>query len=256
MKIHKLADLFPEMSKDEFATLVADIEANGLIEPISIYQDEIIDGKHRFKACKAAKVKPIFTEYKGDDPLGFVISRNLSRRHLTVHEKAMIAAEICNGKLGSNQWLKDTPGGASISEMAKTLGISERSINRAKKILHIGSAKLIEQVRAGLVSLDEGFWIAELPKGDQPKALVARQKRKDVVAAQKKKRKRRDANHEAPLNSLAWSNANRALRQKWIDNVGVKSIWEAMTSEHKDQLAEIVDAENREAEDAQDRASA
>lgn len=90
---HPLAQLIPPMAADELDKLVSDIRTNGLIEPIIIYQGQILDGRHRHLACQLADVAPKFTEYSGSDPLAFVLSKNLHRRHLSSAQRAAIAME-------------------------------------------------------------------------------------------------------------------------------------------------------------------
>jgi len=90
---HKLALLFPLMEGPAFDELVADIKANGLQQAIILLDDKVIDGRNRLRACEAAGVTPTFVNYKsGDhmigDPLRFVISANLHRRHLDTGQRA------------------------------------------------------------------------------------------------------------------------------------------------------------------------
>ena len=92
MKPHPYADILPLLEGEAFDALVADIRANGLMEPITVYQDMVLDGRNRLRACTAAGVEPEFWEFNGDDPLAFVLSLNLHRRHLTPSQCAMVGA--------------------------------------------------------------------------------------------------------------------------------------------------------------------
>jgi hypothetical protein len=94
--VHPVAMEFDLLQGEEFAELVADIKANGLIHPITLDKEgALLDGRNRLRACALAGVKPRFETYKGDDPVGFVISANIHRRHLTKEQKAeKIAAAL------------------------------------------------------------------------------------------------------------------------------------------------------------------
>ena len=65
------------------------------------YQGKILDGRNREKACAIAGVTPRYEEYSGDDPIGFVISMNMKRRHLTVSQRAAIASELATATVGN-----------------------------------------------------------------------------------------------------------------------------------------------------------
>src|SRR5262249_56926866 len=72
LKFHPLADIFPLMEGEEFEALVADIKVHGLRECIVLFEDMILDGRHRYRACLQAGIEPNFTVYTGDDPLAYV----------------------------------------------------------------------------------------------------------------------------------------------------------------------------------------
>src|SRR5690349_3651612 len=91
---HEIANIFPLLQGEELASLVEDIRENGLIEPIWLYEDKILDGRNRYTACCEAGVEPTFREYEGDDPIGFVISLNIKRRDLTSTAKAIAAYKV------------------------------------------------------------------------------------------------------------------------------------------------------------------
>jgi ParB-like chromosome segregation protein Spo0J len=106
VKFHPLADLFPLMEGAEFDALVADIKANGLQDSIVLYEGKILDGRNRYRACKAAGVVPRFrvgapSQEKPNlarpiiaDPLAYVINANIHRRHLTAEQKRDLIAKL------------------------------------------------------------------------------------------------------------------------------------------------------------------
>jgi hypothetical protein len=131
---HPLAEIFPLMEGVEFDALVDDIKANGVRELITLYEGKILDGRNRYRAVvKAAmqyKLKEEnFREYKGTDPLGFVVSANLHRRHLTESQRATIAAKLVTTTLGHNQYNKTS---ITNEQAAKMLGVGEATVKNGQ----------------------------------------------------------------------------------------------------------------------------
>ena len=97
---HWAANLLPLLEGSEFESLVRDIRTHGLCEPIILLEDTILDGRNRYRACKAAGIQPRFERWvprhEGDTPLAFALSRNLERRHLNESQRAMSAARLAN----------------------------------------------------------------------------------------------------------------------------------------------------------------
>jgi hypothetical protein len=98
IKIHPAASLLPSMSREEFAGLVEDIRTHGLLQPIVTIRDaeglRILEGRHRALACPAAGIEPRFQEYEGTDPVGFVLSANIHRRHLTPRDRRKLIVNL------------------------------------------------------------------------------------------------------------------------------------------------------------------
>jgi hypothetical protein len=84
---HPLSELLPLMDDGELENLGEDIKATGLLEPITLKDGMILDGRNRYLACrKAGRTLTVrdFVELKAEaDPLMFVVSKNIQRRHLT-----------------------------------------------------------------------------------------------------------------------------------------------------------------------------
>ena len=154
METHPLADLFPPMTTEEMASLVEDIKANGLAQPIVTHEGAILDGRHRYHACLQAGVEPQFTEFQGSDALAFVISANLNRRHLTDSQRAMVAAKLESYSHGGNRRkVQDANLRLDRTEAAETLSVSPRSVCTAAKILD-EAPNLAKEVEAGNITLN------------------------------------------------------------------------------------------------------
>jgi hypothetical protein len=107
------------MSDSEIETLAADIKARGLLFPATLYGALMLDGRNRQLACERIGVPLQTVEYKGDDPIGFVISANKERRHLSRTQVNLIAETLATLKHGSNQY-KRTDFESSKSSLAET----------------------------------------------------------------------------------------------------------------------------------------
>jgi hypothetical protein len=166
---HPLANVFPLIEGAEFNELVADIKANGLHEPIVMFEDVILDGRNRYRACMAAGVEPIFTVYAGNDPVGYVISVKLRRRHLDESQRAMVAARLATLKLGDNQHSEGLP----IGRGSELLNVGERTVARAREVVEHGASELVQAVERGQVSVSAAADIATMPADDQ-REIVAR----------------------------------------------------------------------------------
>ena len=127
MEFHEIANIFPMMTGEDYRALHEDIKDNGLIHSIILYENKILDGRNRYAACLEVAIEPEYTNYTGDDPLGYVISSNLKRRHLNESQRGMIAARLANMEKYDNQYLKvDGSIDLSISqsEAAKMMNVS------------------------------------------------------------------------------------------------------------------------------------
>jgi ParB-like chromosome segregation protein Spo0J len=149
--IHPAANLFPMVEEGELAEIAADIKAHGLNESIKVCNGQIIDGRNRLEACRLADVEPVYETIEIDDPVAYVCSANIHRRHLTTRQRAAIAAELANlgrggdrNPKGKNQYSegREVKGsndpltnGTSIDEAAAMLNVSPKSVKRAKQTM-------------------------------------------------------------------------------------------------------------------------
>src|SRR4051812_43210942 len=97
LQYHPLADIFPLMEGKDFDELADDIAEHGLTDPITLDKPDgkIIDGRNRYRACVEKGVNPLFEVLPDSvDPVHFVLSRNVHRRHLNESQRAMVGTKL------------------------------------------------------------------------------------------------------------------------------------------------------------------
>lgn len=156
LEVHPLAALFPLMEPAGVADLAASIAARGLDEPIVLYEGKILDGRSRYRACRDLGIEPLFAEpYIGDDPVGFVIGRNLPHHKLSESQRALIGAQFATIKAGQNQHILRTipPTQITLRRAGELLHVSGGLVSLARTILAKGSSDQIAAIRRGEASV-------------------------------------------------------------------------------------------------------
>jgi len=205
--IHPAAELFPLLAGEELVEMAEDIKANGLNEPVWLWEDPergtvLLDGRNRVTACELAGREPTTRRYTGDDPITFSISQNMKRRHLTPGQKAAVGAaakplyaaamksaetlrkSTPPHRQESNKTVADRPQSPSKKsdvkkapkardKAAKTSGASGRSIARFERVER-DAPDLAEKVKAGTLALDRAERIIRDREAEQRRIEEAR----------------------------------------------------------------------------------
>jgi ParB-like chromosome segregation protein Spo0J len=128
---HPLANIFPLLEGGEFAALIKDIRAHGLHEPIVIFEDQILDGRNRDRACRAAGVEPRYREMifgSHAETVAYVISKNIHRRHLTAEQHRELIEKL----------LKADPAKSNLA-IAKQVGRSDKTVDKVRRQMEANS---------------------------------------------------------------------------------------------------------------------
>jgi len=141
----------------------------------------IIDGRHRYRACREAGVNPQYQIWDGKGSLfQFVVSQNVLRRHLTPAQKAVaawkmkhyVAEEFAKGKAdklrqqalarprdesgrlakGQVRPNSDEPGETTNRLVAKMMGIGASSVALVDKI-SMEAPDLLGKIESGTINL-------------------------------------------------------------------------------------------------------
>ena len=186
--LHPACKLFPKLGDVELRELADDIKANGLQNAIILLDGKILDGRNRHAACKLAGVEPRFEKWKGKgSPVEWVISQNLMRRHLTASQRAVVALDLLpllekeakqrqrlsrgRGKKGAKPCATISTNGKSSETVARITGSNARYVEMVKAI-NKAAPDVVEHIRCGDISVNEGNWIAELPARDRTSLLT------------------------------------------------------------------------------------
>jgi ParB-like chromosome segregation protein Spo0J len=217
MKSHEYADLFPMMATADIARLAEDIRENGQANPIVTFEGKILDGRNRYQACLLVDVDPGFAEYDGTEPLAFVVSHNLHRRHLNESQRGMVGAKLANLQHGANRHtlasaiaLPNPP--VTQKQAAEMLNIGVDSIKRSKTVLKSGIPELQDMQMSGEVSAKAASVVAKLPEEEQRKAVsggVA-----GVKAAAKKPSSEQNSDSLESANSESTEQEQSSTRQQ------------------------------------------
>lgn len=206
LRTHPVASLFPPMSDAEYQGLKADIKERGQMEPIWLSKDgRIIDGRHRYKACRELKIKPVCIRNKYEDDAtiaGVVVALNLKRRHLNESQRAMVAARLkpiyekaaarrMKAGKAPDPRAKERKGKAAEAA-AESLNVGARTVESAARVLELATQELVRAVDTGAVAVSAAALLAKYPEKLQRKVvqMLADGKAKTVKLALKAERNR------------------------------------------------------------------
>lgn len=163
-KPHPAAELFPMLSDDELDKLADDIKTHEQHEPIDLLDGLVLDGRNRQEACLRAgiPVKWRLWEANGRDPVAWVLSKNLLRRHLNESQRALIAADAlplleAEAEKRMKAGTPSAPGhkGRASEIAAAAVGASSRSVARAKAVMEKAPPAEVEKIRTGQKTLKQ-----------------------------------------------------------------------------------------------------
>ena len=210
---HPFAEIFPLIEGADFDELVQDIQLHGLREPIVLLNGQILDGRNRYRACVAAGLLradtvPGIAHLKyfrwhvpagheappHDDLIAFVISKNLRRRQLDESQRGLVAARLATMRQGARTDLAPI-GAMSDSQAARALKVSERTVERGKKVIREGASELQLAVESGELRISTAAMLARLPKDEQVRLLreaaphAAKAAAKEILARDRAERR-------------------------------------------------------------------
>lgn len=156
---HELSRLFGDMDDSAYAALKADIAQHGLTDPgVHTYEDKVLDGWHRYRAAQELGIADAvqLIPYTGENPMDYVMSKNLHRRQLSASQRAaiVVAATAWAERGRPTAQKSDLSPIKKEEDMAEKAKVTTRTIRRAKQVQRI-APKRTQEVIEGKVSLNQ-----------------------------------------------------------------------------------------------------
>lgn len=186
---HPFCQLVPDMTPEQYTQLVEDIGEHGLIEPITLYQGKILDGRNRQRAVlelqeRGHDVAAQYEEFEGGDhdAYNFVLSMNLHRRHLEYSQRVALAVLWARGLRASGEVKPGRPGKerevAPISEKASEIAARKHQVG--SRAVEEGEAILEAAPDVFEVLVDGGIGLREAQR--EVKARERQTRREELAA--------------------------------------------------------------------------
>ena len=143
-----MAQLFPMLSDEELQELASDIAANGLLHPLIVDQNGLLDGRNRLAACRLAGIEPRYTTLNGTDAFAYILAANAKRRNMTMGQIAMTLVKGLSLEKDPVQF-----GRLGTVELAARLGLKHHNrISERRKVLE-NAPDLVDAVISGALRL-------------------------------------------------------------------------------------------------------
>jgi hypothetical protein len=183
----ELQRLIPPLSHDELMQLEANILAQGIREPIIVWQNTIVDGHNRYEIAQRHGLDYNVNEYHFDSLnhcKEWMIRNQFGRRNLSLYDRGVLALELKNlfkdkakqnliksGKV-ANASLRanlkgchncDNPMSTILDtvdtkkELAKIANVSHNTIARIEVIQSNASEELKNKLRTGQMSINQAY---------------------------------------------------------------------------------------------------
>jgi hypothetical protein len=188
---HQFSKEMGDMTEGEFASLFDDMKEYGYQgRPILLTRSktlEVADGWHQLRAAVLTNNVPTFELYTGPDLFAEVWRRHGPRKHWNESQRAMVAARVARQTRGGDR-KSDQCANLRIDptqeNAAKTMQVSRRSVQEARKVLGAGTPMLQQAVQDGAVSVSDAAAVVDEPNPVQNAAVKSvREGRQNTVRA-------------------------------------------------------------------------
>jgi len=240
-RIHEAAEIFPPMDEETYSQFKADIEAHGQHEAAILWEDKILDGRNRYRACCDLGIEVDTCELtECDDPVAYVLSANLHRRHLTTQQRAFVGARAraiydrqAKGRERSGKGADGSGGrgkkknpvailpqglvnanGKSRDAAGAAVGVSGKTLDKASRVQREGSEALVKACETNDVPLDTAVKLVQAVPDKRQQAAIVREGPAAVKEAVRQTQEESDLSKRWRTFRAAWNKASEDERNE------------------------------------------
>ncbi len=164
--IHPKAQETPSLTMDEYLALRGLIQANGQLQPLLMYKDTLVDGRHRLIACYDLGIDPRTRQLPDVADLESVIYDAEARRHQTKSQmtaftvlfyedkvrELTVAGNAAKSANGQGRTETMTVIVSAPTFVGQTAGVGIDMATKSVALLNAGRVDLLLDVRNGVIS--------------------------------------------------------------------------------------------------------
>lgn len=210
--VHPAAAKFDMLDGASWESFREDVRSNGQREPVVLIGQQILDGRNRLRACLDLGIAPRFRNFgddpgDGTDPIRFVVSVNIQRRHMDETQRSFVGAELVpmyeqqareRQLAGKSLPPNSAEGqGEAVELAARAVNVGKTSVKAAIAVTRDAAPEVVAASKAGRLKVSAAAELATLPKQQQReivkkvgggeirpgkvRALVKQEKKRDIV---------------------------------------------------------------------------
>lgn len=179
--VHPVADMFPMMAEhsEEFCELAGSIVENGVLEPVVVDGNTLLDGRNRVAVCRklglpipAVEWGEISSRFRSDiTQAEWILETNLKRRHMTPDQRVMTVTEF------NRWWIEqenaEKTGGRPSNEEEKPDQKSGPVSETAEKHARSTPGRIAELAQTSRYKAEQAVAVSKAAeRGDIPKETV------------------------------------------------------------------------------------
>lgn len=192
LPIHPLADAFPLMSKNDTMELAQDIEENGLLDNLVLWEDCLLDGRNRLNALIQTNMSEVqVSVFEGSEynAVSYIWSVNMKRRHIDTGQRASMSEHLRPyeeaearrrmllgvsdpNKEATDSDKKNKHEGEVNEILAEKSSVSRESVRKAHN-LSLNAPDLLKEVTVGTKTLEKASRELKARNEDRAKKIHA-----------------------------------------------------------------------------------